>query len=220
MSTDSPTPEESAGADAPEVEAPAVEAPATEAPAPEAPAVEASADAPEVEAPAIEAAEGSVADGLTIGSEAEGEEAAEVIERPDPVIRGKLDKFGVAWGTGRRKTSVARVRVKDGSGEFSVNGRPIDEYFTNERDREMIMRPLNATEATGSVDITIRVNGGGTTGQTGAVILGIARALQVRNPSLHSALSEGGWLTRDGRMVERKKYGFKKARKSFQFSKR
>ena len=123
-------------------------------------------------------------------------------------------------GTGRRKTSVARVRLKAGNGATSINGRSLDEYFKNIRDLQMIEAPLRATEKLGQVDLWVRVNGGGTTGQTGAIVMGIARALEAMNPSLHALLSENGFLTRDSRMVERKKYGFKKARRSPQFSKR
>ncbi|MDG2360004.1 MAG: 30S ribosomal protein S9 [Planctomycetaceae bacterium] len=123
-------------------------------------------------------------------------------------------------GTGRRKTSVARVRIKDGNGEFVVNGKPFADFFCVERDRKMVQEALNLTEMRDKVDVWVRVNGGGTTGQTGAVILGVARALQVRDPSLHHVLASGGFLTRDDRMVERKKYGRRKARRGFQFSKR
>lgn len=146
-----------------------------------------------------------------------------VAPAPEPhvvKIHGKLDKNGVAIGTGRRKTSVARVRLKAGSGATSINGRPLTEYFKNIRDLQMIEAPLKATEKLGQVDLWVRVAGGGTTGQTGAIVMGIARALEAMNPSLHSLLSENGFLTRDSRMVERKKYGFKKARRSPQFSKR
>lgn len=137
-----------------------------------------------------------------------------------PVIRGRVDKAGTAIGTGRRKTAVARVRLKPGSGNFSVNGREFAEFFNIERDRAMVEAPLKAVGEFGKVDVWVRVNGGGITGQTGAVVLGIARALQARNPEFHAILAEGGYLTRDGRMVERKKYGKRKARRSFQFSKR
>jgi small subunit ribosomal protein S9 len=151
-----------------------------------------------------------------------GEAPIEVEPERDtvPIIRGKVDKFGYAMGTGRRKTSVARVRIKEGKGEFTVNGRTLEEYFCVKRDRLTVTGPLKVTDMLGKVDVWIRVGGGGTTGQTGAVILGIARALQVMEPELHHTLAEHGYLTRDSRMVERKKYGFKKARKSFQFSKR
>lgn len=156
---------------------------------------------------------------LTFGGAAEA--SAEPTIAPAPVIlRGKLDRFGVAWGTGRRKTAVARVRVQAGSGKFTVNGRPMDQYFCNERDRVDVVAPLRATEKLGQVDVNVNVLGGGPTGQSGAIILGIARALEALNPSLHQQLGDHGFLTRDSRMVERKKYGYKKARKSFQFSKR
>lgn len=156
---------------------------------------------------------------LSIGSASSGADSAST-EPEHRTIRGHIDKFGVAMGTGRRKTSVARVRIRDGNGKLTINDRPLEEYFRTERDRIQIQAPLRATQALGKVDIWVRVGGGGTTGQAGAIVLGIARALQARDPSLHSVLSDGGFLTRDGRMVERKKYGFKKARRSFQFSKR
>jgi len=155
---------------------------------------------------------------LTIGTGGVGETPAEPVAAP--IIRGKLDRFGVAMGTGRRKTAVARVRVRPGDGKFAVNERPLEDFFRIERDRHMIEAPLRGTDMFGKVDVWVRVDGGGTTGQTGAVVLGISRALEALNPSLHATLAEGGFLTRDGRMVERKKYGRKKARKSFQFSKR
>lgn len=156
--------------------------------------------------------------GLTFGGGESAEEDA--VPRPAPTIRGKIDRFGVAMGTGRRKTGVARVRVKDGSGQFAINGRTLEEYFVVERDRLAILAPLKATEMVGKVDISVNVSGGGRTGQAGSIVLGIARALQAKNPANHPILSEGGYLTRDSRMVERKKYGHKKARRSFQFSKR
>jgi small subunit ribosomal protein S9 len=156
---------------------------------------------------------------LTIGS---GAPAGEEFRDPNysPVIRGRVDRFGVAMGTGRRKTAVARVRVRQGSGQLTINERTLDDFFRVERDRLMIEAPLRAADMQGKVDVWVRVDGGGTTGQAGAVVLGIARALQALNPDLHHTLSDGGFLTRDSRMVERKKYGKKKARRSFQFSKR
>ncbi|WP_437205594.1 30S ribosomal protein S9 [Planctomicrobium sp. SH664] len=162
----------------------------------------------------------TLASGLDIGSAAASD--ADTVEIPvyQPTLRGKIDRFGVAWGTGRRKTSVARVRIVDGSGKFTVNDRPLEEYFPVVRDLGMIKLPLRATDMLGKVDVIVTVKGGGSTGQAGAVVLGIARALQAKNPSLHSVLSEGGFLTRDSRMVERKKYGKAGARRSFQFSKR
>ncbi|MEX0727373.1 MAG: 30S ribosomal protein S9 [Planctomycetaceae bacterium] len=123
-------------------------------------------------------------------------------------------------GTGRRKTSVARVRIRPGSGKFTINGRELADYFPVERYRLTIEAPLRDTNNVGKYDIWVRVDGGGSTGQSGAIVLGMARALEVLNPSLHEILRGGGYLSRDSRMVERKKFGFKKARKSFQFSKR
>lgn len=157
--------------------------------------------------------------GLTLGQGARSD-TENTEPRPAPTIRGKTDRFGVAMGTGRRKTSVARVRVKDGSGKFVINGRDLQEYIRLERDRIAVLAPLKVTDTEGKVDISVNVSGGGLTGQSGAIVLGIARALQAKNPANHATLSEGGFLTRDSRMVERKKYGHKKARRSFQFSKR
>ncbi len=156
---------------------------------------------------------------MTLGESSEEAEEPRIPRQPT-LIRGKIDRHGVAIGTGRRKTSVARVRVVDGDGGMTINGRELAEYFQIERDRLLIEAPLKATETYGSVNVWVRVNGGGLTGQAGAIVLGIARALQAKDPNLHEALSGGGYLTRDDRMVERKKYGYKKARKSFQFSKR
>lgn len=218
-----------ATAETPAAEAPAEEAPATEPAAAETPVAEAADDAPAEDAPAEDSAaadapaaevdaDAGAAAGLTLGSGAPAE--PEVDPNFRPVIRGKVDRFGAALGTGRRKTSVARVRIMDGDGQMTVNGRTVEEYLPMERDRALIMAPLKATEQEGKVNVWVRVEGGGTTGQTGAIVLGIARALQARDETLHHTLADGGWLTRDGRMVERKKYGLKKARKSFQFSKR
>lgn len=144
----------------------------------------------------------------------------EVKPRLPTLVRGKIDKHGNALGTGRRKTAVARVRLKDGTGVVTINGRPLNEYCVTPRDRNSVLAPLKATDLLGKVDVAAKAHGGGSTGQAEAIMLGIARALQAKNPLLHGTLSDGGFLTRDSRMVERKKYGFKKARRSFQFSKR
>ncbi len=130
------------------------------------------------------------------------------------------DKGGFIWGTGRRKSSVARVRVKPGKGELKINMRNVQEYFSQEQDRNSVIAPLKATDTLGSLDVFVNVKGGGTTGQAGATMLGIARALKNYDPNLMKALRDGGYLTRDSRMVERKKPGKPGARKSFQFSKR
>ena len=157
---------------------------------------------------------------LTLGQGGAPVAVAEVAPRLPQLVRGKIDKHGTALGTGRRKTAVARVRLKDGTGQITINGRPLNEYCVTDRDRNSVMAPLKATEMLGKVDVIAKAQGGGPTGQAEAIMLGVARALQAKNPLLHGALADGGYLTRDSRMVERKKYGFKKARKSFQFSKR
>ena len=122
--------------------------------------------------------------------------------------------------TGRRKTSVARVILKPGEGKAVVNQRPFESYFHSEALRQEVQQPLLATETSGKFDLSILAHGGGIHGQAGAVRLGIARALLVFNPELRSKLRQGGFLTRDPRAKERKKYGQKGARKRFQFSKR
>jgi len=129
-------------------------------------------------------------------------------------------KGGYWWGTGRRKSSVARVRIKPGSGKFVVNKKELDDYFKREQDRSAIMAPLKAVKAEKLFDVFINVKGGGTTGQSGAALLGIARALKKYDDSYLPMLRDGGHLTRDPRMVERKKPGQSGARRRFQFSKR
>jgi small subunit ribosomal protein S9 len=124
------------------------------------------------------------------------------------------------WGTGRRKTAVARVRIKSGSGRFVVNGKAVEEFFTTADTRRLATQPLSVTESSGSYDISVNVSGGGVSGQAGAVCLGLARALKRDNPNLEAPLREHGLLTRDPRMIERKKYGLRKARRATQFSKR
>jgi len=123
-------------------------------------------------------------------------------------------------GTGRRKRSVARVMLKPGSGEISVNGRSMEHYFPIEIIRQEALRPLQLTDNRTSVDIRINVQGGGVSGQAGAIRHGISRALLEYDASLRGALKEAGYLTRDARKVERKKAGLKKARRAPQFSKR
>ena len=124
------------------------------------------------------------------------------------------------YGTGRRKSSAARVYLRPGSGKFEVNGRPFEEYFNSEFVKMVIRQPLVVTETTDRFDIMVRVRGGGFTGQAGALRHGIARALLEYNPEFRPALKKAGFLTRDSRKVERKKYGQPGARKRFQFSKR
>ena len=124
------------------------------------------------------------------------------------------------YGTGRRKTSTARVYLRSGSGEFQVNRKPFDQYFPNETLRMIIRQPLQLTETAGKFDVLINVRGGGPAGQAGAIRHGITRALLDFNADLRPALKQAGLITRDDRIKERKKYGQKGARKRFQFSKR
>jgi small subunit ribosomal protein S9 len=145
--------------------------------------------------------------------------AEETIQMADPVQLA-AGSHGFAWGTGRRKSSTARVRIRAGTGLMIVNGRAFDDYFPVLMRRTHVLAPLEATAATGRYDIFANIKGGGETGQAGAMRLGIARALVRAEPEMSEALREGGFLTRDGRMVERKKYGQRKARRRFQFSKR
>lgn len=121
---------------------------------------------------------------------------------------------------GRRKTSTARLYIEEGKGNFEVNGKPIDDYFKTKARLNVARLPLDVTELDGNYDIKVTVRGGGITGQAGAISLALARALDDLNEDVHGTLKEKGLLTRDDRMVERKKYGQPKARKKFQFSKR
>jgi len=130
------------------------------------------------------------------------------------------DKGGFYWGTGRRKSSVARVRIKPGDGKLLINKRELNDYFRREQDRDAVLAPLKAIGGEQSFDVFINVAGGGTTGQSGAARLGIARALRNYNEAYTQPLRDGGHLTRDSRMVERKKPGQRGARRRFQFSKR
>ncbi|MBQ6733992.1 MAG: 30S ribosomal protein S9 [Lachnospiraceae bacterium] len=125
------------------------------------------------------------------------------------------------YGTGRRKTSVARVYLTSGKGEITINKRPMDEYFGLETLKVIVKQPLVATDTLGKFDVNVMVHGGGTTGQAGAIRHGIARALlKADEEEYRPILKKGGFLTRDARMKERRKYGLKKARKAPQFSKR
>ena len=123
-------------------------------------------------------------------------------------------------GTGRRKNAIARVRLLPGEGKLVVNNRPLDAYFGKKTLEMIVKQPLNLTNTLAQYDILAKVEGGGTTGQAGAMRLGIARALIKADPNLRSALKKAGFLTRDPRMKERKKYGLRKARRAPQFSKR
>ena len=146
--------------------------------------------------------------------------ATQPVAAPEPP-----DAQGWWHGTGRRKSAVARVRIKPGKGEIKIKvsankTKTVDEYFTEPRDRGDVIAPLKVTDTFGKVDVIVRLHGGGYMGQAGAMLLGVARALKKYDPSLEHALREHGFLTRDPREVERKKYGMAGARKRFQFSKR
>src|SRR3954463_4873772 len=130
------------------------------------------------------------------------------------------EKRTFVWGVGRRKTAVARVRVAPGTGKIEINGRELNDYFTAERDRKSIFGPLEVTNTGGKMDVLVSTDGGGPTGQTGAIVMGLGRALAKYDNSLEVPLRNAGFLTRDSRMKERKKYGQRGARRRFQFSKR
>ncbi|MBD8064940.1 30S ribosomal protein S9 [Devosia sp. PTR5] len=137
-----------------------------------------------------------------------------------PVHVQKLDSLGRAYATGKRKNAVARVWIKPGKGKLTINGREFERYFARPVLRLIVQQPIVATERTDQYDVNVTVAGGGLSGQAGAVRHGISKALNYFEPELRSILKKGGFLTRDSRVVERKKYGKAKARRSFQFSKR
>jgi small subunit ribosomal protein S9 len=143
-------------------------------------------------------------------------ESAEVVvdEAPRPVLTGP------AAGTGRRKEAIARVRIVPGTGKWTINGRPLESYFPNKVHQQVVNEPFVTLGVEDQFDVIARVNGGGVTGQAGALRLGIARALQLVDPDNRPPLKKAGFLTRDARAKERKKYGLKKARKAPQYSKR
>ncbi|MAM93753.1 30S ribosomal protein S9 [Parvibaculum sp.] len=153
----------------------------------------------------------------------EGTEAAAPVSTPDanavPAVQ-KLDKFGRAYATGKRKNAVARVWIKPGSGRIKINGRDLEVYFARPVLRMILNQPLVVAARENQYDITATVTGGGLSGQAGAIRHGLSRALTYYEPELRGVLKKEGFLTRDSRVVERKKYGKAKARRSFQFSKR
>ena len=141
--------------------------------------------------------------------------------QPETLVREKkVDKFGRAYATGKRKNAIARVWVKPGKGKITVNGKDSDAYFARPVLRMMIAQPFRITDRDGQYDVVCTVVGSGLSGQAGAVRHGISKALSDFEPPLRPTLKHAGFLTRDSRVVERKKYGRKKARRSFQFSKR
>ena len=129
-------------------------------------------------------------------------------------------KITYIWGVGRRKSACARVRIEPGSGKIEINGRTLNDYFTAERDRKAIFGPLEVTTTGGKMDVFVNATGGGPTGQAGAIVMGLGRALVKYDNNFEQSLRNAGFLTRDSRMKERKKYGQRGARRRFQFSKR
>ncbi len=149
------------------------------------------------------------------------EDLKSAVQAETPEVRQpKLDKFGRAYATGKRKNAVARVWIKPGSGKIVINGRELDRYFARPVLRMLLNQPLVTAQREKQYDITCSVAGGGLSGQAGAIRHGISRALTYFEPALRAVLKKDGFLTRDSRVVERKKYGKAKARRSFQFSKR
>jgi small subunit ribosomal protein S9 len=134
--------------------------------------------------------------------------------------QARKPKPSYIWGVGRRKTACARVRIAPGSGKIEINGKTLNDYLTAERDRKAIFGPLEVTNTGGKMDVWVNADGGGPTGQAGAIVLGLGRALAKYDNNLEGALRNAGYLTRDSRMKERKKYGQRGARRRFQFSKR
>ncbi|MEO1280927.1 MAG: 30S ribosomal protein S9 [Pseudomonadota bacterium] len=156
-------------------------------------------------------------------SQLQGDAAAGVVSTTtptEPVYVQKLDQLGRAYATGKRKDAVARVWLKPGRGQILVNKKDYTEYFARPVLQMLLQQPIKAVERADQYDIVVTVAGGGLSGQAGAVRHGISRALTFYEPELRTTLKRGGFLTRDSRTVERKKYGKRKARRSFQFSKR
>lgn len=157
---------------------------------------------------------------IDIPTEAVATENKEAVEAATEERTPKIDDLGRSYATGRRKDATARVWIKKGTGKIIVNKREQEVYFARPVSRMILNQPFAATETEGQFDVYCTVKGGGLSGQAGAIRHGISRALDLFNPDLHKILRKGGFLTRDSRVVERKKYGKAKARKSFQFSKR
>ena len=168
----------------------------------------------------------SLADLAQITEVAPGAEDAPDAEAPPALVEEallpepKIDNKGRSYATGKRKDAVARVWIKPGPGKYSINGRDLETYFVRPVLRMVINQPFAVTEREGQYDVFCTVKGGGLSGQAGAVKHGISRALTFYEPGLRPTLKKEGFLTRDSRVVERKKYGRRKARRSFQFSKR
>ncbi len=175
-------------------------------------AMEDNSAAAQVEAEAPAEADAATADTTAFSHEAPGNET--------PVHVQKLDEQGRSYATGKRKDAVARVWIKPGAGRITVNGREVERYFARPVLRMLINQPFDVADRSGQYDVLCTVKGGGLSGQAGAVRHGISKALTLYEPALRPVLKKEGFLTRDARVVERKKYGRRKARRSFQFSKR
>ncbi len=219
--SDQPTTPENPEAGPPNAATPEAATPA--APSPEvqnaAPAEPVNPPQPTIESAAAEAAAPLVA-GESVDTAAPAEAGAHVVAEVTRPVAPPNKGGGYFWGTGRRKTAVARVRIRLGTGKFLIHKREINDFFFDERSRLDVISPLKATKTLGKFDVFINVHGGGQTGQSGAIMLGLARALLKADSSLEPALRDGKYLTRDDRKVERKKPGQPGARKRFQFSKR
>ncbi|MBT7956038.1 MAG: 30S ribosomal protein S9 [Rhodospirillaceae bacterium] len=172
------------------------------------------------EAVAAAAAEAEAPAETAEADEAEVAAPEPVVEAELTVVEPQIDDLGRSYATGKRKDAVARVWIKPGNGKIVVNGRDIETYFARPVLRMMINQPFGIAERADQYDVSCTVKGGGLSGQAGAVRHGISKALVLYEPSLRPPLKKEGFLTRDSRVVERKKYGRKKARRSFQFSKR
>ena len=182
------------------------------------PVAETAVEAPVAEAKSAPEATGMAALGaLAEGGTADAAAPAEIAAAP---AEPKIDSLGRSYATGRRKDASARVWVKRGTGQVKINGRDLSVYFARPVLQMILAQPFETVERVGEFDVFATVKGGGLSGQAGAVRHGISRALTYFEPGLRPALKAGGFLTRDPRVVERKKYGRAKARKSFQFSKR
>ena len=173
------------------------------------------------------AEETQIADTQGADSKAEGMAALGALSNDTPLkaapqtpAEPKIDNLGRSYATGRRKDAAARVWVKRGTGQITINGKNVSEYFARPVLQMILAQPFEATGRLGEFDVIATVRGGGLSGQAGAVRHGISRALTLFEPGLRPVLKSGGFLTRDPRVVERKKYGKAKARRSFQFSKR
>ncbi len=207
-----------------EVEAPAAPPEAAKEEVTEAPEAEAEAEAPaappEAEPapvpPEVDGEGRTITDLADLGTAGDGLAAAEPEQLPEP----KIDDHGRSYATGKRKDAVARVWIKPGTGQIIVNTRPLETYFARPVLRMIIGQPFAAAARVDQYDVTCTVKGGGLSGQAGAVRHGISKALTLYEPALRKPLKSGGFLTRDSRVVERKKYGRHKARRSHQFSKR